>query len=361
MIPNRPLLKRNYNVVMMPQGYMQLRSEENIFLLKGASVSDIVEKLLPLLNGKNTVDEIAEAFSEFSRETIEHVIEKLQDHYVIEDGDDLEKTGLSREIIEDYSPQIDYLSLFSERIIHDGTRVNKYELFETLHSKTCLVIGSGKVARSVVKELAENGVGTIILCADEDGGAMDAKKLSESFSHISFQKGSMDQIAKGGGIDMVVLAEDVTTDAKSRQVNKLCVDSNIPWIGLNMGETRFEVGPLVVPHETACYVCYMNRLNGNKSHLDEDMTYSNFKNLESDKVTMFTYDTMIRVAAGILVWEVVKYLSKVFSCVTTGRVIHFNILNLEMKSHTILKMPKCKVCSKVESVPFTEPYAVYLP
>ncbi len=46
MIPNKPLLKRNYNVVMMPQGHMQLRSEENILLLKGASVSDIVEKLL---------------------------------------------------------------------------------------------------------------------------------------------------------------------------------------------------------------------------------------------------------------------------------------------------------------------------
>jgi hypothetical protein len=46
VIPNKPLLKRNYNVVMMPQGHMQLRSEENILLLKGASVSDIVEKLL---------------------------------------------------------------------------------------------------------------------------------------------------------------------------------------------------------------------------------------------------------------------------------------------------------------------------
>lgn len=118
---------------------------------------------------------------------------------------------------------------------------------------------------------------------------------------------------------------------------------------------------MVVPHETACYSCYMNRLNGNRAHFEEEMTYSNYKNLESDNIKVFMSDTMVRVAAGIMTWEVVKYLSKIFSCVTTGRVIHFNILNLEMKTHTILKMPKCKVCSKIETVPFTEPYAVYLP
>lgn len=258
MIPNRPLLKRNYKAVMMPQGYMQLRSEENILLLKGASVFDIVEELLPLLNGKTTIDQIMEYFTGYSRETIIHVIEKLQDHYIIEDGDDIEKNGLSRELLEDYNSQIDYLSLFSERIIHDGTRVNKYELFETLHSKTCFVIGTGKVARSVLRELAENGVGNIVLCVDEEGVVLGIDELSKTFPHVAFRNGSIDQITKDNEIDIVVMAEDVTTDAKLREVNKLCVENNIPWISLNMGETRFEVGPLVVPHETACYVCYMN-------------------------------------------------------------------------------------------------------
>jgi molybdopterin/thiamine biosynthesis adenylyltransferase len=124
-----------------------------------------------------------ESLGEFSRETIVAVIEKLQDHYVIEDSDDAEKSGLPLDLIEDYSHQIDYLSLFSERIIHDGTRVNKYVLFETLHSKTCFVIGTGKVATSVVRELAENGVGNIVLCADENGISLEVEELSKVFFH----------------------------------------------------------------------------------------------------------------------------------------------------------------------------------
>lgn len=361
MIPNRPTLKKDYNGIMMAKGTMQLRNEENIMLLKGNSVSDVVERLLPLMDGKNTIEQISKKLDDIPEETIIKVIEMLQEHFVVEDGDDVNKSNLPQEVIKNYSSQIDYFTLFSERLLHDGTRVNKFKLFETLYEKTCLVIGDGKVAKATISELATNGIGNIMICVEDENNQLVIEELSNSFPYVNFKKQNIDYISSGSKLDMVILADDIITDNKSRKINEMCIINNIPWITINIGEIRFEVGPLVVPHETACYSCYMNRLNGNRAHFEEEMTYSNYKNLESDNIKVFMSDTMVRVAAGIMTWEVVKYLSKIFSCVTTGRVIHFNILNLEMKTHTILKMPKCKVCSKIETVPFTEPYAVYLP
>lgn len=361
MIPNKPMLKRNYKSILMPKGAMQLRNEENVLMLKGATVADIIEKMLPLLDGNNTIDDIMQSFTEYSRDTIVSVIEMLQNHYVIEDGDGINQIDLSKDIVAAYSDQINYLSLFSERIVDNNIRISKYDIFKSIYQKTCFVIGSGKVATAMVRELASNGIGKIILSCKEDFFSSISAILSQYFKQIKLEKREFDEINENSGIDMVILAEDIITDAQSRKVNKRCIDNNIPWMSLNIGETRFEVGPLVVPHETACYSCYMNRLNGNSTHFEEETSFRNYKNLETNSISIFAYDTMIRVAAGIAAWEIIKYLSKIFSCVTTGRVIHFNILSLEMKSHTILKMPKCKVCSKVETLPFSEPYAVYLP
>lgn len=361
MIPNKPMLKKDYSGIMMTNNSMQLRNEENIMMLKGQSVSEIVEKLLPLLNGENTINQICEKIDDVPSDAVLKVIEMLQDHFVIEDGDDATKTSLSENVLEAYSSQIDYLTLFSERILHDGTRVNKYKLFENIYNKTCFVIGSGKVANAVIEELASNGIGNIIICSEESNTIKNLDDLKSAFPNVNFTIESLDNISSNEKIDMVIFADDIITDSKSKNINELCINNNIPWITVKMGEIRFEVGPLVVPHETACYSCYTNRLNGNTAHYEEEITYNNYKNLESENISMFMSDTMIKVAVGILTWEVIKYLSKIFSCVTTGRVIHFNILNLEMKTHTVLKMPKCKVCSNIESLPFTEPYAVYLP
>ena len=112
MIPNKPMLKRNYKSILMPKGAMQLRNEENVLMLKGATVADIIEKMLPLLDGNNTIDDIMQSFTEYSRDTIVGVIEMLQNHYVIEDGDGINRIDLSKDVVAAYNDQVNYLSLF---------------------------------------------------------------------------------------------------------------------------------------------------------------------------------------------------------------------------------------------------------
>lgn len=76
---------------------------------------------------------------------------------------------------------------------------------------------------------------------------------------------------------------------------------------------------------------------------------------------IFISDSIIDIAVGTLTWEIIKFLTKIYSCITAGRVMQFDALSMEIVTSNILKMPKCSMCSKKEQSPFIEPYAVYLP
>ena len=377
MISKKPMLKENYQSVMMSIDSMQLRNQENIMLLKGKTVTQLLPDLLPLLDGKHTINEIIKELEPCSKEIIEKTIQLLSEHFVIEDGDATENSTISKENLEKYSDMINFLSLFSERAIPAGERVNKYDLFESLQNKICVVYGLGRVGSQLALALVESGIGNIIFCDDNivdeknnismfNGaeGKSRAEAMKKYFEENHFDINAkilseeLDQIEN---VDMLIYSEDVATVEDLCRINKYCVSNNIPWINIKMGELKFQIGPLVVPNETACYECTLNRLNGNLNHYEEEIVYENFKTFEKENINIFMSDIFIKIAINITVWEVVKYLTRIYSAISTGRVIFFDGLSLELTTSNILKMPKCPICSKREKQPFIEPYAVYLP
>ncbi len=377
MLPKKPMLKENYQSVMMSVESMQLRNQENTMLLKGKTVEQLLPSLLPLLDGLHTVDDIAKKLDECPRKIIEDTIQVLCDHFVIEDGNAIEKTKIPKEELEKYSNMVDFLSLFSEHLLPSGEKASKYDLFRSLQEKTCLVYGLCRVGSQLVLELAKSGIKNLVLCDDSliDGtdkipvfsGQEGISKAEAMKNYLVKSKYNIDvkvvpeQLGHLENIDILIYSEDIPTSEELRKINKYCIDNNISWINLKIGELKFQVGPLVVPNETACYECATNRINGNLNYYEEEKAYENYKNLEKENVKVFMNDMFINIAVNITVWEVVKYLTKIYSAVSTGRIIFFDGLSMELSTSNILKMPKCPACSKREKQPFIEPYAVYLP
>ena len=381
MLPNKPLLKEDYQSVSMTIDTIQLRNQENIMLLKGKTSTQLIPRLFPLLDGNHTLEQIYEELSPCPKEIIDKTIEMLCKHYVIEDASLIDECGLSEYELQKYSDVLNFMTLFSERSLPGDQRTNKYMLLKALLDKTCVVYGLGRLGSVVAKLLAESGIGHLILCDDAivshvnfmDYDLEEEKKITRAEAmkeylhkrneYLDVRVGSSDikMLKSIDKADIVIMAEDIMVNQRCELLNRICVENNIPWINIKMGELKFQIGPLVVPHETACFECCQNRLNGNILYFDEEQSYIKYKNMEADKVRIFTSDLFINIVSNIAVWEVVKFLSKIYSSVAMGRLLEFDALSMELTSSNILKMPKCRICSKKEKQPLIEPYAVYLP
>lgn len=372
-LPRKPLLKAYLNVVPVNDELIQLRSQENIILLKGSAVTNILPDLLPLLDGSNTMNDIYSKLSYCTQEVVNEAILLLKSHYLLEDAECKYESKLEQEEIEKFKNQLQFFSLFSERVLPNASVIDKYKIFDSLKKSSCLVIGLKRCGRMIAKKLVQNGLGTIYLY-DKTLQEYNLVETKYSYEDIMkelkginekcnvFYSDKNDSLKKViGKVDLIIFAEDIALQSDLLKVNKLCIDADKPWISLRVGELKFQIGPMVVPNQTACYECFQNRYNGNLSFYEEEMQFEKYKEDNWNQMETCGSDLFYSMAANYLVWEVIKQITKIFTPVTLSRVITFDILTLETSIDSILKMPRCPVCSNIEKKPFVEPYAVYLP
>ncbi|WP_029453114.1 TOMM precursor leader peptide-binding protein [Clostridium algidicarnis] len=382
-LPRKPLLKAYINIIPLTDEMIQLSSQENIMLLKGSAVTQVLPELLPLLNGETNLEEIYAKLSNCTEKVINQAILLLKEHFIIEDNQCKYESKLSEDEIKLFNKELNFFSLFSERVLPNASTVDKYKILEKLKFSKCLVIGLGNSGSHITKTLVENGMGNMFLFDGRDvnvdmiGTIYKEDDLNKSRCEVvekiinninkkcnivkskKFDDTSLEEMIKE--VDFVILSEDISVQSMHKKVNKLCINHNKPWISMRAGELRFQVGPLIVPKQTACYTCFQNRLNGNLSFYDEQMAFEKYKELNSEKMHVSTLDLFYSISASFLTWEVIKFITKIFSPVTLSRVITFDVLSLETNLDTVLKMPRCSDCSDLEHEPFIEPYAVYLP
>lgn len=82
-LPRKPLLKAYINIITLTDEMIQLSSQENIMLLKGSAVTQVLPGLLPLLNGETTLEEIYAKLSNCTEKVINKAILLLKEHFMI--------------------------------------------------------------------------------------------------------------------------------------------------------------------------------------------------------------------------------------------------------------------------------------
>ena len=381
-LPKLPRFKSNYYWVPLSEDSIQLRSIENIYILTGESVTNLVPRVVPLLDGTRTLDNLYKSLPDVNPEVIDSLIIRFSQFFFIEDAAAENASSLTSEEIEMNQNQLEYFSLFSERYLPDGEIVSKYRVFETLKNSSCLVIGLGNVGMYVVASLAEAGIGTIlgydtsnvmpnnigVFCEKKDLGTKRST-IAESIAkkanpNINFKSNSNNSEAELIELicesDLVILASDVTLDSEYTRINEMCINENKTWLSVRVAETEVEVGPMIVPKQTPCFTCYSSRLNGNMSHFDENKAYSNYKESAKGEITFSSIPAMYTMAASIATIEIIKKITSIIHPLSLSHVINYNMITMETKSSSILRIPRCESCGNLVDSPSIAPYSVFL-
>ena len=117
------------------------------------------------------------------------------------------------------------------------------------------------------------------------------------------------------------------------------------------------VGPITVPHQTACWECYYRRRLSNCAKpwvapalhrlLGGDDSPSSFDDANPERICPPSAPSML---GHLVAEEVLKTILFPTAPTLRGRVAVHNLVNRESSSHTILPAARCDVCGGAESV-----------
>jgi molybdopterin-synthase adenylyltransferase len=348
--PRRPRLRPFFHIVPLSGGRVQLRSAYRSLVISGAGAPELTRLMLPLLDGSRTPDEIVHACHGHAPEAVHDALALLQEKAVLEDAAGADRASLSPDAQERFADQ---LRLFSASV------GNPLQCQADLQSKHVTLVGATPLGLAIGHQLAHSGIGAVQVVPTSDADAAAAmayvQEANRNGAHGALRLSRMSEAAVDAIVgeacsdaDLVIVPNDGPGPALNRMVNEVCLAREKPWLPVVLFGNDVGIGPLVVPGQTACFMCYELRMKGNLLFADEYVAFEDhlLKGLASD-VAQGGLKVYAGVVAGITAIEAIKFLTKFTYPLALGRLIRFNFVNYQYMVHPVLRLPRCPRCGPV--------------
>jgi ribosomal protein S12 methylthiotransferase accessory factor len=150
------------------------------------------------------------------------------------------------------------------------------------------------------------------------------------------------------GADLLVCAFDRGFTAAHHWVNRASLASRVPALFLAAAGLRATIGPLVIPGETACFMCWRMREIAAAKDFEAAMAYE--EHVDASRrpalASRPTLPALAALAAGVAAAELVKLATAIGVHTLAGRVSEYDALSSETTSRPILFRPDCPACRK---------------
>lgn len=338
----RPRIKESYDVIPEAVDRYQIRSSEETTVMKGATVQQMFGDLLPLMDGENTEETIAEKLGAVASPALVHaVIEKLRGAGVVEDAAGDEGQGLSSEELEAYRQQLVFLDLTLER----GSAVQAQLL---LKNARLSIVGSGDLAVALAREAARAGVGRILGANIQTGHSLDQVIPLVSFQAAGIEtrdQHELEALLDAESPTLLAIAIERSEPAMLEAINKFSQNRNIALLHCLANGTQATIGPLVVPGQTACLTCYRLRMNSQIEFYEQQSAFEAWiKSNGHRRARSSTPPALTNMAAAMAMLELIKHVTEVYEPEIYDKFISIDALTLEIMSHQLLKLPRCPDC-----------------
>jgi bacteriocin biosynthesis cyclodehydratase domain-containing protein len=218
-----------------------------------------------------------------------------------------------------------------------------------------LLLGVNSVSRSIARALSDCGTENYDV-ADRaslrgqgffgDAGELIAGKWSAGL------KQPLDAVAMED-IDMSAVACMVaTTDTGAqhllRPLNRYAVNNKIPFLPVVLRDHVGQIGPLVIPGETACLECLRARQNAN---LADPETYRTAEAAsEAGTWIVGHHPAMSAMIGDVVAMELSKQFVTRLPHRNVGTLIEIKLLEPSIARRKVLKVPRCVACGTSNTV-----------
>ncbi|MFB6248196.1 MAG: TOMM precursor leader peptide-binding protein [Salinibacter sp.] len=359
-LPETPRIKSQFKPLVYAPDACQLRSHLGSVTIREEWGEGFLEHLIPLLDGHHTVEEILGALEEFDESLVIQTLRELAASGVIVQG---KEAGTSAGLGEK-EPRFDgQMAAFSNFSQEDGADFQR-----RLADSRVVILGLGVIGARILRGLSRCGVGDLVgidakrvtsreiytdswYDEDDEGDERTtvlAKKIRQAGPNVRFTPVQVEDLATAEprveieSADLVVLAFYEMRPDVYMAVNRWCLDTETKWTSCRLNGFEFNIGPTVIPYETPCYKCYELR---KKSNLTSFEDYKVFEEYASEHGFVWDFLNVIP-GCDLAALEVIKLLTSFTDPATYGHVVSLNLLTMESRTDTVLKLPRCPHCGK---------------
>ena len=343
------------------EGFLYFVSERRRIKVQASHALQFSERVIPLLDGKHTVDEIQAIVSGiFTPQELKQSLEVLAAHQLLQDSQD---TQLQPELFARIQPQLN----FFHEIGIDGIQAQK-----RLAQATVAVLGLSGSGAVAALALAAAHIGAI-RCLDKLSITATDPYLNPLFSPEDIGNSRSDTVCRkiqalSPETKVSGSTEDLDTEASIRQaiqgsdfviccvdpglssviyaLNRVCLQTGTPWTSCSVSAFEGILGPTIRPHTTACYLCCSMRAVACADNPDEEFSFLRFldRRKQDDSGTRENLAFGAGIMGNMAGLEALKQLTGFCDPSALGHLVVVEFLHLTLKKHMVLRKPWCPAC-----------------
>lgn len=312
-----------------------LKRGNSQLLVRGEQVHALLELLLPLLDGRQSRQQIVTGFPEEQRADVDELLNDL----------------LRRRLItEEPEPDAGRPSLGSLQAAfwwNFGPAASQAP--ERLRQAHFVVAGANLISRALIRSLIETGAGRVTLV---DHTVLNNEVASLDLDASENQELSRvpelpcdDELAKSS---LLCAASDFFQPEALLDLNRAALRAGTPFLPIWLDDLRGYVGPLNHPRESACLRCYYARMDSNQRDYQaaQAIRRYNDENPQAPSSAGFL-PPMAAILGEIAAAEMTKFIAGFPPPDTVGRIIEVNLVSFASSVRRVLKVPRCPDCSEI--------------
>jgi bacteriocin biosynthesis cyclodehydratase domain-containing protein len=266
-----------------------LKAADTSLALAADNIHNLLDSLLPLLDGSLTKEQTLAA--------------------------------LPLELKEDAA---DVLQLLAK----EGFLDNETEPVQQLAQHRLVVISTGRLGEKLARNLRDSGAEQLNLLSAES--AADSRLLDSLPS-----------------ADLAVLATDLPRPDLCEAVNKAALTLKLPWLLVQADGRDGWVGPLFIPGETGCYTCLRQRLLSCSLHPDTDKAIHTAALRQPFTESLELLPPFLDLLAATAALEIIRHLSALSPPLTYRAQLLIDCISGVSRRDVLHRLPRCPSCSEI--------------
>jgi len=322
----------------------------------------LVDALSSLLDGGNSSEEIYGKLliAGYGIESIFKALSWFEQQGLLQEAADASVNLLSDAEKEFYRSQMQALAYFQQPAESSFGSAERSSVSAQLKLKQAVVvaIGSGTVGCSLIQSLAAAGVGNLVAVHEPADDQQDGQQSNARTLHLDTLQQDVERLnpwikliqveqtedlpntLKDAAPDLLIYCPDRFNEVLGEWLNQIVLDYSIPLLFYRQRLFEIDLGPLIIPHQTACYVCYDRRRKAVFSEVEQ-------ANLETSDFPHLNFS----LGTDLLALEIIKWLVGGVEPVTYGRLWQLNTFSGLLSVHPVLKLPRCPACGVHKAKP----------